>query len=86
MRSHRPVDSVQCSEAAERTRSYVVSVVRSSSPPGLQVTSGTARRSSARICASGSVAVMSMPRERNARVALPVPAPISRAVRTGRPA
>jgi len=38
------------------------------------------------ISGSGSMAVTAMPRLANARVALPVPAPTSTAVRTGRAA
>ena len=49
-------------------------------------TPGTCLRSSASIASSGSVAVTRTPWLANTRVALPVPAPISRAVSTGRPA
>ncbi len=44
------------------------------------------RSSTANIPGSGSSAVTRMPRLANARVALPVPAPTSTAVPTGRPA
>ena len=48
--------------------------------------SGTCRPSTASIAASGSVAVTAMSRAANTRVALPVPAPISNALATARPA
>lgn len=50
------------------------------------VTPGACFRSSASIASSGSLAVISIPWAAKARVALPVPAPISSAVATGRPA
>lgn len=86
-RGHRRSDSVQCSEAAARTRSYTGCSDRSSNAARTATTvAGTCFRSSASIAGSGSVAVTSIPREANARVALPVPAPISNARWTGRPA